>query len=208
MEKSTNANHEILDLQKATSKKSDKRKALIEKAFTSMLTTTSRNHYAMNQMVDRKARIILIIDALIISLIISKIIVNHDMHDLKFVILVIAGIAALGSIIYAILAIAPEESHGKLSTEDLSFKKGNPLFFGNFKDLRLSEYIKAMMSMKTNIDLIHIAIIEDVFYLGKALEQKRVYLKYSIYILIGGIFSALIMALLFRMIYGDIPVTL
>jgi hypothetical protein len=62
--------------QKKSLQTSQKRKELSERAFTSMLITTSRNHYIMNQMVDRKARILLSIDALIISLIIGKIIIN------------------------------------------------------------------------------------------------------------------------------------
>ena len=198
---------EELKLQKKALRESAKSKQSIEKAFTSMLTTTSRNHYAMNQMVDRKARIILTIDALIISLIVSKIIVNHEFHDFKFVLLIVAGIAALISMIYCMLAITPEESHGDLSLEDLNLKKGNPLFFGNFKNLRLADYKKAMGQMNGGISAIHNAIIEDIFYLGKALELKRKYLKYSLYFLVAGICIALIMAFIFKAIYGNAPDT-
>ena len=190
-------------LAKKREKHAFKSRAQNVKAYTSMLTTTSRNHYTMNQMVDRKARILLTIDAFIISLIISKIIVNHHFHDFKFILLVIAGVAALISMFYAMLAITPEESHGHLSPEDLKLKKGNPLFFGNFKDLKLSDYKKAMTDISTNIEAIHNAIIEDIFYLGKALEQKRLYLKYSLYILVSGICIALLMAFIFRIFYGE-----
>lgn len=187
-------------------KDAEKSKESSAKAFTSMLTTTSRNHYMMSQMVDRKARIILTIDALVISLIIGKIIVNHEFHDFKFLLLVVAGMSALASIVYSMLEITPEETHGKLSTEDLNLKKGNPLFFGNFKNLRLADYKKAMASMSNNIEAVHNAIIEDIFYLGKTLEQKRKYLKYSLYILVSGICIVLLMAFVYRILYGDILV--
>jgi hypothetical protein len=190
--------------QKKSLQTSQKRKELSERAFTSMLITTSRNHYIMNQMVDRKARILLSIDALIISLIIGKIIINQDMHYFMLILLVVAGFTTFSSIFYSMLAITPEVSHGKLSTEELNSKKGNPLFFGNFKDLKLSDYKKAMLSMTENVDLIHSAIIEDIFYLGKALERKRLHLKYSLYILVAGVFIALIMGLIFRLVYGEI----
>jgi membrane associated rhomboid family serine protease len=58
--------------------------------------------------------------------------------------------------------------------------------------------------MTENVDLIHSAIIEDIFYLGKALERKRLHLKYSLYILVAGVFIALIMGLIFRLVYGEI----
>ena len=198
-----NKNDDLKEQKKAL-KTSQKRKELSEKAFTSMLITTSRNHYIMNQMVDRKARILLSIDALIISLIIGKIIINQDMHYFMFILLVVAGFTTFSSIFCSMLAITPEVSHGKLPADNLDLKKGNPLFFGNFKDLKLSDYKKTMLSMTENVDLIHSAIIEDIFYLGKALERKRLYLKYSLYILVAGVFIALIMGLIFRLLYGEI----
>lgn len=200
-----NPDNEALKLSKKVLKKNKKRKDASEKAFTSMLTTTSRNHYIMNQMVDRKARILLTIDALIISLIIGKIIVTQNIHDFKFVILGVAAITSLVSMTYSMLAISPEGSHGKLSIEDLSNKKGNPLFFGNFKDLHLKDYKKAMLSMTENITLIHNSMIEDIFYLGKALERKRLFLKYSLFILVGGVGVVLIMAVIFQILFGSVP---
>ncbi len=203
-ENSLNPDDEALKLDKKVLKENKKRKDASEKAFTSMLTTTSRNHYIMNQMVDRKARILLTIDALIISLIISQIILTQNIHEFKFVIFGVAGLTSLISMTYSMLAITQEGSHGKLSIEDLSNRKGNPLFFGNFKDLHLKEYRKAMLSMTENITLIHNSMIEDIFYLGKALERKRILLKYSLYILAAGISSVLIMSLMYRILFGYI----
>ncbi len=196
-----NPEDESLKLTKKLLKENKKLKEKSEKAFTSMLTTTSRNHYIINQMVDRKARILLTIDALVISLIIGKFLVTQNINDFNFVILGVAGITCLISMTYSMLAVKPEGTHGKLSIEDLSNKKGNPLFFGNFKDLHLKEYKKAMLSMSDNIALIHNAMIEDIFYLGKALERKRLLLKYSLYILVGGISIVLIMILIYQILF-------
>ncbi len=203
-----NLEDEALKLAKKHLKEDKKLKEKSEKAFTSMLTTTSRNHYIINQMVDRKARILLTIDALVISLIIGKFLVTQNINDFKFVILGVAGITCLISMTYSMLAITPEGTHGKLSIEDLSNKKGNPLFFGNFKDLHLKEYKKAMLSMSDNIALIHNAMIEDIFYLGKALERKRLLLKYSLYILVGGISIVLIMVLIYQILFKYIPLNI
>ena len=77
------------------------------------------------------------------------------------------------------------------------------MFFGNFKDLKLADYKKAMTVISSNVEAIHHAIIEDIFYLGKALAQKPLYLKHSLYILVGGICVALIMHL-FSVLYMSI----
>lgn len=210
-ENSINPDPEASKLKKKVSKEkkeNKKRRDASEKAFTSMLTTTSRNHYIMNQMVDRKARILLTIDIVVIFFIIGQIVVIQNIHGFKFVFLVVAGITSLISMTYSMLAITPEGSHGKLSLEDLRNKEGNPLFFGNFKDLQLKDYRNAMMSMTENINSIHNSMIEDIFYLGKALERKRLFLKYSLYILVGGINIALIIALIFRILFGDNPLVI
>ncbi|CAM4144784.1 Pycsar system effector family protein [Gillisia limnaea] len=204
-ENSINPDEEALKLKKKVLKENKKRKDASERAFTSMLTTTSRNHYIMNQMVDRKARILLTINALVISIIIGKIIVTPNILDFNFVILGVAAITSLISMIYSMLAITPEGSHGKLSLDDLGYKKGNPLFFGNFKDLRLKDYREAMLSMTGNISLIHNSMIEDIFFLGKALERKRLFLKYSLYFLVGGISIVLFTALIFQILFYYTP---
>ena len=57
-----------------------------------------------------------------------------------------------------------------------------------------------MTVISYNVGAIHHAIIEDIFYSGKALKQKPLYLKYSLYILVGGTCVALIMHL-FSVLY-------
>ncbi len=101
-----------------------------EKAFLDMLRTANRNHYTLNQMVDRKARIVLSADAVILSLIIGKIITNHEMHNGKFILLLFLGVCCLISIIYAMLATLPEKvklwQYGSVLTTDWPFPKGFP----------------------------------------------------------------------------------
>ena len=175
-----------------------------ERAFINMLTTTSRNHYSLNQMVDRKARILLSINALILSLIIGKIIVNHNIHDFKFMILVIFGIVCIVSMLYSMFAVLPEKRHGNGQDEN-SIDSFNLLFFGNFKALGAEEYEGKLLTLKEDPEKIQKALIKDIYHLGTVLESKRSYLRTSLYLLISGITIALFLSFIFRLLYGDMP---
>ena len=97
---------------KSLKKKLRNLKVRDDKTFMDMLRTVNKNHYTLNQMVDRKARILLSVNALILSWIIGKIITNHEMHDWKFYLLLFLGASSLISIIYSMMAVKPEKSHG------------------------------------------------------------------------------------------------
>ena len=143
------------------------------KAFMDMLRAVNRNHYILNQMVDRKARIMLSVNALILSLIIGKVIMGHELFDWKFFLLAFLGISCCISIIYSMMAIRPEKSHGNLDEEAIKRKQGNPLFFGNFKNMTEEVYENTMMQMVNDRDFIYWSMIQDIYHLGQILEDKR-----------------------------------
>lgn len=183
-------------------KELNKKQELNAKLFSRMLTTASRNHYTLNQMVDRKARILLSMNALILSLIIGKIIVNKDMMDIKFVLLSVSGIAALLSIIYAMLAMMPEKIKANLTIDKIKSKTGNPLYYGNFINMPQDDYQDTMIEMGKNTDFMHKSLLQDIYQLGILLEKKRQYLRKALYVLLIGILVAFVLAFIFRIIYG------
>ncbi|WP_027395090.1 Pycsar system effector family protein [Aquimarina latercula] len=188
---------------KKSNKEANRKQEVNTKEFTKMLTTTSRNHYTLNQMVDRKARILLSMNALILSLIIGKIIVNKDILDLKFILLSVSGIAVLISIIYAMLAMMPEKTNANLTVEKIKNVVGNPLYYGNFINMSAETYENTMMEMTDHNDFVHRSLLQDIYQLGMLLEKKRRYLRKALYVLLIGILVAFIMAFLFRAVYGD-----
>lgn len=166
--------------------------------------TTNRNHYQLNQMVDRKARILLSVNAVILSLIIGRIVANVEMHDWWFLLLIFFGIACFVSIVYATFAIMPEGAHGTLDEESIKQKKGNPLFFGNFKYMTGEAYENTLMEMVNDRDFIYRSMIQDIYYLGQILERKRRYLKISLYSFILGLCAALLLSFLIKWLLGAI----
>ncbi len=186
---------------KSLKKKFNKLKGRDDRAFLEMLKVTSRNHYTLNQMVDRKARIMLSVNALILSLIIGKVISNPVMNGWNFYLLLTLGVTGFISIIYSMLAIKPEKTHGGLDEQSIRGKKGNPLFFGNFKNMTEEVYEDAMMEMVNDRDFIYRSMIQDIYHLGQILEKKRQYLRSSLNIFIAGLCIALILTFLKRILF-------
>jgi len=183
--------------------KTSKETGLAEKgsrAFTNMLTSTSRNHYTLNQMVDRKARILLSVNILILSLIVGEIIGGRLIYDLNFYLLVDAGIFCAVSIICSILAVKPENVKNDLSVENIKNGTINPLHFGNYLNMPKESYVNTIMEMKEDADFAHRAILKDIYHIGTVLERKRKYLKYSLLALAIGVCTTLILSLIFRII--------
>lgn len=181
---------------KALRKKAKKLDGRDDKAFMDMLRAVNRNHYILNQMVDRKARIMLSVNALFISVIIGKVILGHGSYDWTFFLLLFLGITCFISIVYSMMAVRPEKSHGQLNEELIVKKEGNPLFFGNFKDMPEDVYVDSMMQMVNDRDFIYRSMIQDIYHLGLVLEDKRKNLRNALHVFIVGLCFSLVLSFL------------
>lgn len=182
------------DAYKAIKKKIKKLDGRDDKAFMDMLRAVNRNHYTLNQMVDRKARIMLSVNALFISVIIGKVILGHSSFDWTFFLLLFLGITCFISIVYSMMAVRPEKSHGQLNEELIIKKEGNPLFFGNFKDMSEEIYVDSMMQMVNDRDFIYRSMIQDIYHLGLILEEKRKNLRNALHVFIVGLCFSLLLS--------------
>ena len=97
-----------------------------DRGIQTMFRTTSKNHYTLNQMVDRKASIMISVNSIILSIIIGGMINTTNIEGFGVVVPIFIMIfASFFSIIFAIIAIRPEVTHGKFTAEEISAKKGN-----------------------------------------------------------------------------------
>lgn len=185
---------------KKEAKKLKKIQRVNEKTFMDMLRTTSRNHYMMNQMMDRKSRNMISINTVMLSLIIGGLIGSFSFDSIHNWSLVIFSIFSIASIIFAVLAMSPEPSHGELTLEDVKKKEGNPLFFGNFKNLTEIQYENAMMEMVQDRDFVYRSMIQDIYHLGLVLEKKRFQLRTSQFLFTIGFVVMVILTFFFSQI--------
>jgi len=151
-----------------------------ERGIQTMFRTTSRNHYTLNQMVDRKANIMISVNAIILSLILSRIIGTIDtfcIHNAPILVMLITSII---SIIFAIIAITPIRSHGEFTEQEIREKQGNLLYFGNYHNMAFREYNWGMLQMLNDSDYLYTSMIKDLYFLGQMLSRKYKHIRISL----------------------------
>jgi len=148
---------------------------------------TSRNHYTLSTMVDRKANIMISINAIINSLIIGGLLgPTTTILDIKLIPVFILLTASSISIFYAILAINPNKTHGEFTEDDIRNRQGNLLYFGNFHNMSYRDYEWAMLEMITDKDYLYSSLIRDIYYLGEQLQKKHTNIRNSLSIFLVG----------------------
>jgi predicted metal-dependent HD superfamily phosphohydrolase len=151
-----------------------KEKAL-GRGVETMYRTTYQTHNNLSALADHKANMMLSINTICISIIAStlvpKVIMNGGYHKL-IVPTVIFLIVCLISMIYATLSTRPKITQGHVSREDITAKKSNLLFFGNFHNMQLSDFQWGMNKMIHDRDFLYSTMSRDIFFLGVVLAKK------------------------------------
>ncbi|MDQ6845314.1 MAG: DUF5706 domain-containing protein [Bacteroidota bacterium] len=169
---------------------------LMSKGIQTMLRLTSENHLKLSDMADHKANILISVNAIIISVILSVLLRKLQEEPYLTIPTVIFLIAAVTTIIISILATRPKISEGTFTPEDIAQKKTNLLFFGNFHKATYEQYNAAMRQMMLDTDYLYGSLIKDIYYLGVVLGRKYrlIRLAYNIF-MIGIIVSVIAFAL-------------
>jgi len=164
-----------------------------DKGIQTMFRTTSRNHYTLNQMVDGKANIMISVNAIILSLILSRIIGTVETWCIHNAPILIMLITSSFSVIFAVLAIRPPKSHGEFTEEEIRNRQGNLLYFGNYHNMTFRDYQWGMLQMINDGDNLYTTMIRDLYFMGQMLERKYNHLRYSLNVFMIGFILAVIL---------------
>lgn len=154
-----------------------------DRGIETMFRTTSHNHIMLSQMVDSKASILITINSIILSLIVSVLIRKLEENSYLLIPTILLITVCLATMVFSILASRPNVSSGKFTREDIKNKQTNLLFFGNFHAMNVDDYQWGMKEMMKDADYLYSSLIKDIYYLGKVLGRKYRYLRiaYSIF---------------------------
>ncbi len=178
--------------QASDSKDSKEQQKNTERGIQTMFRTTSANHFDLSGLADSKANIMISVNAIIISVVLTVLlgrIVYERQYILPTIILLLVCVSA---VIFAILATRPSVSSGKFNEEDIRNKKTNLLFFGNFYRMTLDEYQWGMNEMLKDREYLYNSMIKDIYFLGVVLAKKFRYLRISYTIFMWGLIIAVI----------------
>lgn len=182
---------EELGIDKNTLKELKKKLAKVEprseRGTETLFRLASKNHYTLNSMVDRKANIMISINAIIMSVIIGTVMneLDTDPHLIYPVVMLL--FTNLISITYAVLATRPDLSHGKIDTTSRERRSAGLLFYGNFQEMEEEEYVSGMQALIYGGDDLYDAISRDIYQLGKRLKVKFGFLRKAFNVFAVGI---------------------
>ncbi len=155
---------------------------------------TLKNHLKLSDIADTKANILLSVNAIIISLVLSNLISKLDNPSNNYLIVptIIFILFSVASMILSILATRPNITRAEFTEEDVKNKKVNLAFFGNFNQLDLKVYKLALKELLKDKDYLYGTLAEDLYFLGKVLDRKYKILRITYTIFMSGIIISLI----------------
>jgi predicted metal-dependent HD superfamily phosphohydrolase len=157
---------------------------------------TARNQINLNSIADNKSNILISVNAIIISIIITMLVGKYrDMsHDILPILVLL--IICLITIITAILSTRPILLTKKFTEEDIKQKNVDLIFFGNFIKMEYDDYLKALKDMIKNDDHLYSILIKNQYSLGKILSRKFRLVKIAYNVFMIGIIITVVVFLL------------
>lgn len=157
-----------------------------------MFRTTSRAQINLNSIADNKSTILISINAIIISVMITFLASNEmEIKNIIIPISICLG-SALITIILAILATRPHLRWGRFTMDEVRENKIDLLFFGNFYNMDFIEYKNAVETMITDNNFLYGSMIKNQHELGKILATKFKLLKLAYNIFMMGFIATVI----------------
>ncbi|WP_215225716.1 Pycsar system effector family protein [Echinicola shivajiensis] len=166
----------------ASEEKKDKKKKKQkgpERGVETLFRTTSRNHLELSSIADNKANIMISVNSIILTIIVSVLLRKLEEYPNYIIPTTMLLATSLVTMVFAILATRPNVTSGKVNKESIDKKEGNLLYFGNFHEMTLAEYEYGMGKMLQNADYLYGSMTRDIYYLGKVLAKKYVLLRKS-----------------------------
>ena len=174
-------------MEKNNSPKNPEHRKKVQKGADTLFRVASKNHQALSDNADRKANILLSVNAIIISIILSNLFPKLDKpsnHYLIYPTLLFLCFSVIAVFIY-IAVTSPNITATQLSKGKAVRHKANILFFGGFHKMTLDDFETEIGKMLRDKEDIYNALAKDLYFLGKVLWRKYAILRtaYTFFIL-------------------------
>lgn len=153
---------------------------------------TARNQINLNSIADNKANILISVNAIIISIIITMLATNFTNLQEGLIPILIFLLNSVVTVIIAILSTRPKLSKEEFTQEDLIDNKVDLIFFGNFIHMKYDEYLSAVKTMIENDEHLYSTMIKNQYSLGKILGRKFDLVKLAYNVFMIGIIATVI----------------
>lgn len=172
-------------------KKKDKENQT-ERGISTVFRIMANNHASLSQMADSKANIMISVNAIILSLLISNLVRHLEGNPNLVIPTIMLVLVCVAAIIFAVLATRPNITQGTFTKEDIQKKQTNLLFFGNFHSMTLPDYDWAMKEMLIDKDYMYGSMVKDLYFLGVVLAKKYRFLRISYNVFMYGLIISML----------------
>ncbi|MGI4833251.1 MAG: Pycsar system effector family protein [Janthinobacterium lividum] len=194
-------------LKKAEKKAKKKEKEQVEtfaqpkRGIETMFRTMYSNHMKLSDMADKKASMMISLNAVIMSVIITYLGAKSSVlaptggtsftrNPILAVPMGILLLTSLCSVTSAILSAQPDVTSFKWLKRNPTIatnRRVNLLFFGQFTKLSLQHFQEGMRELMRQKDMLYTNMVTDVYYLGEVLDRKYRLLRVSYSIFMVGL---------------------
>ena len=148
-----------------------------------MFRSSYRNHITLSSIADAKANIMISINAILMSIIISYVGSRIGTQPWMLVPSVSLLITSLAAIIFAILSARPNVTSEQPTLEEVREKRANLLFFGNFVQMPREEFLEGIHELMRESEMVYDQMALDLYGLGQVLQKKYrlLWISYTIF---------------------------
>lgn len=157
-----------------------------------MFRTAYRTHVNLSAIADNKANIMLSINAIIISIVVSTLVPKFESNPKLMLPTLVLLAVCLIAMTLATLSTRPKVTKGIVSREDIENRRGNLMFFGNFYRMPLEDYDWGIKEMIRDDDYLYGTMTRDLYFLGIVLAKKYRYLSYCYTVFMFGLIAAVL----------------
>ncbi len=150
-----------------------------DRTVETMFRTTAATSQRLSSQADTKAHIMISVNTIIISVILSVVVRKMDNYDKLTIPVVMLLCVNLVTIIFSILATRPNVAIRKFSESDFQENKVNLLFFGNFFSMDFDNYSNFMLHIMSDKQSLYISMLRNLYEQGIVLSKKYRMLKIS-----------------------------
>jgi hypothetical protein len=190
---------ERLNLRKPEKGKKDspgKNGITYSRGVDTMFRVTARNQINLNSIADNKSNILISVNAIIISIIITMLAGNIGNMSQDIVPILVFLVICLITIIIAIMSTRPNLVNNKFTREDIRNKNVDLTFFGNFIKLPYDDYLLAVKEMMKDDEHLYSTLLKNQYELGKILAKKFRLVKIAYNVFMIGIIITVFVFLL------------
>lgn len=146
----------------------------IQTVYKTLLTNLVR----LTRIADQKAALMISVNSIIISLIVSFMFEQIQENRLVLIPTIILNLTCILAIVFSILATRPSTAKTKTGDRDL-------LFFGHFSSIKVDDYLIELKTLMADEMLLQEKIIASIHSQGQVLDQKYKFLKiaYNIFMI-------------------------